>query len=72
MKTSGATAEVFLSAFKTMKKEEQDIFLTKLLKDKSLREDLIDIAIVYEREGDKRRPFREFLAVTAKLTAYSL
>ena len=37
MKTTGATAEVFLTAFKTLPKKEQDIFLTKLMKEKRLR-----------------------------------
>lgn len=61
MKTKGATAEVFLTAFKTMPKKEQDIFLTKLMKEKRLREDLIDIAIAESRAKDKGRPFRDFL-----------
>ena len=61
MKTKGATAEVFLTAFKTMPKKEQDIFLTKLMKEKRLREDLIDIAIAESRAKDKGRPFRNFL-----------
>ena len=61
MKTKGATAEVFLTAFKTMPKKEQDIFLTKLMKEKRLREDLIDIAIAETRAKDKGRPFRDFL-----------
>lgn len=61
MSTKGATAEVFLTAFKTMAKKEQDIFLSKILKDKNLREDLIDIAIAESRVKDKSRPFRDFL-----------
>jgi hypothetical protein len=44
MKTKGATAEVFLTAFKTLPKKEQDIFFSEMVKEKSLREDLIDIA----------------------------
>lgn len=61
MKTKGATAEVFLTAFKTLPKLEQDIFFAKLMKEKSLREDLIDIAISESRAKDKGRPFRDFL-----------
>jgi hypothetical protein len=61
MKTKGATAEIFLTAFKTLPKKEQDIFLSKILKDKRLREDLIDIAIAESRAKDKSRPFRDFL-----------
>lgn len=61
MKTGGATAEIFLTAFKTLPRKEQDIFLSKILKDKKLREDLIDIAIAESRASDKSRPFRDFL-----------
>jgi len=61
MKTQGMTAEVFLTAFKTMQKREQNIFLSKIIKDSRLREDLIDIAIAENRAKDKGRLFREFL-----------
>lgn len=61
MKTKGATAEVFLTAFRTMARKEQDIFLSEMLKDNRLREDLIDIAIAESRAKDKSRSFREFL-----------
>lgn len=61
MKARGATAEVFLTAFKTLPKKEQDIFLAKLLKDRKLREDLIDVAIAESRSKDRSRPFRDFL-----------
>lgn len=53
MKTKGATAEVFLTAFRTLTRKEQDIFLSTILKDKRLREDLIDIAIAEGRARDK-------------------
>jgi hypothetical protein len=62
MRTKGATAEVFLTAFKTMSKKEQNIFLSEILKDSKVREDLIDIAIAENRAKDKGRPFREFLS----------
>jgi hypothetical protein len=61
MSAKGATAEVFLAAFKSMARKEQDIFLTNILKDKRVREDLIDIAIAESRAKDKSRPFRDFL-----------
>ena len=61
MKAKGATAEVFLSAFRTLPKKEQDIFLTEILKEKRLREDLIDIAIAESRAKYKGRPLRNFL-----------
>ena len=61
MKTKGATAEVFLTAFKTLPRNEQDIFLSEILKDKRLREDLMDIALAESRAEDKGRPFKDFL-----------
>lgn len=57
MKTRGMTAEVFLTAFKTMPKKEQDIFLGKIIKGPRLREDLIDMAIAESRAKDESRPF---------------
>jgi hypothetical protein len=61
MKARGVTAEVFLTAFRTLPKKEQDAFFVQMLKDRGLREDLIDIAIAEGRCRDKTRPFREFL-----------
>jgi hypothetical protein len=61
MGAKGATAEVFLAAFRTLPQKEQDVFLSSILKDKRVREDLIDIAIAESRTKDKSRPFRDFL-----------
>jgi hypothetical protein len=61
MRGHGMTAEVFLTAFKTLSKKEQDIFFAEIIKDKRLREDLVDIAIAENRKNSKSRPFREFL-----------
>ena len=61
MRVKGATAEVFLTAFKTLAQEEKDIFLIGILRDKRLREDLIDLAIAENRVRDKSRPFKTFL-----------
>jgi hypothetical protein len=61
MKTKGVMAEVFLTAFKTLPRKEQNIFLTEILKDKKIREDLMDIAIAESRIKEKGRSFRNFL-----------
>jgi hypothetical protein len=58
MKAPVMTAEVFLTAFRTLPRKEQDVFLSEMLKDRRIREDLIDIAIAGERSGDKAGPFR--------------
>jgi hypothetical protein len=56
-----ATAEIFLTAFKAMPKSGQNLVLARLLKDKNLREDLIDLAIAQKREKEKTVPLRQFL-----------
>jgi hypothetical protein len=61
MRAQGATAEVFLTAFKTLSRIEQDIFLSEVVKDKKMREDLMDIAIAESRAKDKSRSFGDFL-----------
>jgi hypothetical protein len=57
MKAQEMTAEVFLTAFKTLPKKEQDMFFIQMFQDRGLREDLIDIAIAEGRSRDKARPF---------------
>ena len=61
-----ATAEVFMTAFKAMPPRERSTFLTKLLKDNSLREDILDIAIAAKRSHEKTKPFRGFLKSIGK------
>jgi len=56
MKTKSASAEVFLTAFKTLPKKEQNVFLSEMLKDKQLREDFIDIALIEEAKKVKGKP----------------
>ncbi len=56
------TAHVFLTAFKAMPKAERDEFLAMLIADESVREDLIDLALIAERQDEPSRPFSEFLA----------
>lgn len=60
MRAKGATAEVFLTAFRALPKKEQNIFLTEILKEKKIREEVIDIAVAEGRVKDKGRPLRDF------------
>ena len=59
-----ATAEIFMTAFKALPTKERSSFLTKLLKDNSLREDIFDIAIAVKRSHEKTKSFRAFLKST--------
>jgi hypothetical protein len=46
LRTGEATAEVFFTAFKALKKPEKEAFLEKVINDPELREDLIDVALI--------------------------
>ena len=56
-----AVAEVFLAAIRSLPKAERDRVLRGLVKDRSLRRDLIDLATIEERRKEPSRPFREYL-----------
>jgi len=57
-----ATAEVFMTAFKALSKADRDRVLAKFVEEPRIREDLIDLAIVAQRQKEPSRPFREYLA----------
>jgi hypothetical protein len=62
MTTHQATAEVFLTAFKALPKQDQAAVLAGIADDEGLREDLFDLALIAQRRGEPSRPFREYLA----------
>ena len=59
-------AEVFMQAFKSLKKKDKDDFFEKLLKVKEYREDLIDLAIIEARKKEPKIQLREYIAKRAK------
>lgn len=56
-----ATAEVFVAAFRALPRRQKDAVLSQLAKDRTVREDLIDLAVAEERKKEPSRPLREFL-----------
>ena len=68
MKTNQATAEVFYTAFKTLKDKEKEAFLEKVISDPDLREDLIDIVLIEEAKKVKGKPVsaREYFSKRRK------
>lgn len=58
---SEATADVFLTAFKALPKSVRDAVLVRIARDRTLRRDLLDLAVIAEREREASRPFREYL-----------
>jgi len=53
MTTSEATAEVFWTAFKTLRRSEREAVIQRLLSDLRTREDLIDIGTALQREHER-------------------
>jgi len=62
MTKAEAKAEVFWLAFQALSKEEQAKVLSLIMGNRSLREDIIDIAIALERSKEKTRPLKDILA----------
>jgi hypothetical protein len=60
-----ATAEVFLTAFKTLPRREQEDILERIARDRKLRrilEDMSDRLAVEEERGKPPRPLRVYIA----------
>ena len=55
-------AEVYLMAIQSLSKAEKDIVIARLLEDPEFREDILDLAIMQQRQKEPSRPFREYLA----------
>jgi hypothetical protein len=56
-----ALAEVFLRALRSLPKAGRERVLQGLIKDRTLRRDLMDLAVFEERKGEPSRPFRDYL-----------
>lgn len=66
MKAAQSRAEIYLMALESLSKEERKAVIIRLLEDESIREDIIDIALIQQRQGEPDRPFREYMAVREK------
>ena len=53
-------------ALESLSKAEKKAVIARLLEDESLREDILDIVLMQQRQGESSRPFREYLAVREK------
>ncbi len=58
-----ATAEVFMTAFEALPKKGKNQVIVELVKDKVIREDLIDLAIAEARHREPSRSLKQVLAV---------
>jgi hypothetical protein len=62
MTSTEATSEVFLTAFRALKKREREAVLEKLFKDKQLVEDLMDLVVLKQRRKEPSRRLATYLA----------
>ena len=64
MKADGreSRAEVFLMALESFPKDEKRLVASRLLDYPYLREDVLDIAIIRDREGEPSYPIEEAMA----------
>lgn len=62
MKTAESRAEVYLMALQSLSKAEKKAVIARLLEDDSLREDILDLALIRERQGEPSRPYRDYVA----------
>ncbi|MCH7527389.1 MAG: hypothetical protein IID39_08130 [Planctomycetes bacterium] len=60
-KTQCATADVFLTALKALPKAERDAVVVRIARDKTFARDILDLALIADRRGERSRPFREYL-----------
>ena len=66
MNTAQSKAEIYLMALNSLSKAERKAVITRLLEDENLREDILDIALIRQRQGEPSRPLHEYLAVREK------
>lgn len=57
-----ATAEVFWTAFRTLPKADREAVIQRLLKDREIRENLIDIVMAVQRQHEKSIPYERVRA----------
>jgi hypothetical protein len=61
MSAAQATAEVFITAFKSLKRHEREAVFQRLLADKDLSEDFADTFALEARRHQPRQSFRQTL-----------
>ncbi len=66
VKTAQSKAEIYLMALESLPKEERKAVIARLLEDESIREDILDIALIQKRKREPSRPFSEYLVERTK------
>lgn len=62
MKAVESRAEIYLMALQSLSKAEKEAVIAHLLEDPQLKEDILDLAVIQQRQGEQSRPFIDYLA----------
>jgi len=57
-----ATAEIFWTAFNVLPAEEKRAIIQRIIRDETLRRDLVDLALIEERKDEPGRPLRDYVS----------
>jgi hypothetical protein len=68
MAKAEAVAEVFLIAIRSLPKRDREQILAGLIKDRDLRQDLMDLAVIEQRRSEPSRHFRQYLKAREERT----
>ena len=66
MEAVESRAEIYLMALQSLSKAEREVVVARLLEDTKLREDILDLVFIQQRQGEPSRPFSEYLAERGK------
>ena len=62
MNANDSVADVFLTALKSLPKDQKDAVIARITTDKEFNQDIQDLMVFEERKEEPVRPFREYLA----------
>lgn len=62
MTTTQAKAEIFWTAFRSLKRNEREAIIEKILKDKTVREDLRYALVIEDRKNETGITLDEYLS----------
>jgi hypothetical protein len=66
MTKTEATAEIFWTAFNRLPGKEKRAVIQHLIRDETMRRDLMDLALIEERRDEPGRPLRDYLQESRK------
>jgi hypothetical protein len=66
MKAVELRAEVYLMAIQSLSKAEKEAVIARLLEGPQLREDILDLAVILQRQGEALTTFQGILGLEGK------